>query len=226
VPGARNHGLNGAAAVAGPRVLLLGAAVLWSAVSAHAATYPRDEVITEPTPERFSVCYDFGCVSIAYLSLAPQEWVQIRARFEPPAADAAAERERVREAIALFERITGERIGTKRDKAGTFFSGESEFQMDCVDESTNTTSYLVMLERQGLLRWHRVGEIVTRGWFLFGWPHQAATLVERAGGVEWVVDSWFLDNGHPPFILPLKLWRSGWNPPPSGTPAEARQPGP
>ena len=225
MPGAGNHGLSAGADVAKRHALLLGAAVLWSAVGAHAAAYPRDEVITDPTPERFSVCYDFGCASIAQLSLAPREWAQIRARFEPPAADAAAERERVREAIALFERITGERIGTKRDKAGTFFSGESEFQMDCVDESTNTNSYLAMLERHGLLRWHRVGETVTRGWFLFGWPHQAVTLVERAGGAEWVVDSWFLDNGHPPFILPLKLWRSGWNPPRPGAPADARQPG-
>jgi hypothetical protein len=199
--------------------LLLGAALLSPAAGARAGTFPRDEVITEPTPERFSVCYDFGCASIAFVSLAPEEWAQIRSRFEPPATDAAAERERVREAIALLERITGERIGTKKDKGGTFFSGEGDFQMDCIDESTNTTYYMRMLERQGLLRWHRVGETVTRGWFLFGWPHTAATLVERDGGARWVVDSWFLDNGYPPFILPVELWRSGWNPPETAKPA-------
>jgi len=178
-------------------------------------------VVTEPTPERFSVCYDFDCKSIAYVSLTAEEWAGIRARFEPPAADAAAERERVREAIALFERITGERVGTKNDKGGTF-GAAGDFQMDCVDETTNTTYYLLMLERQGLLRWHEVGEPAMRGWFLRGWPHMAATLFERPGTARWVVDSWFLDNGEPPFVLPFQQWRRGWHPPARQNPAGAR----
>jgi hypothetical protein len=203
------------------RVWLLAAAVILPAAGTRAETFPRGDVVTDPAPERFSVCYGFGCRSIAFLSFAADEWAAIRAPFDAPAADAAAERERIREAIAQFERITGERIGTKNDKGGTF-GAAGEFQMDCVDEATNTTNYMRMLERQGLLRWHEVGELAMRGWLLFGWPHMAATLVERQERARWVVDSWFLDNGQPPFILPIHVWRGGWNPPAQQGPAEAR----
>jgi hypothetical protein len=221
LPGKQGSALIGRVRAGLADACLLAAAVLLPAAGVRAGTFPRDEVITDPTPERFSVCYDFGCRSIAYVSFTAEEWAEIRVRFDAPAADAAAERERIREAIALFERITGERVGTKNDKGGTF-GAAGEFQMDCVDETTNTTYYLRMLERQGLLRWHEVGEPAMRGWFLFGWPHMAATIVERRGAARWVVDSWFLDNGLPPFILPYELWRGGWNPPAEANPAGAR----
>jgi len=202
-------------------VHLLAAAALLTAAGVRAAPFPNEKVVTDPTPGRFSVCYDFDCKSIAYVSLTAGEWAGIRGRFDPPAADAATERERIREAIALFERITGERVGTKNDKGGTF-GASGEFQMDCVDETTNTTYYLLMLERQGLLRWHEVGEPAMRGWFLRGWPHMAATIFERQANARWVVDSWFLDNGEPPFVLPFQVWRRGWNPPEKQEPAKAR----
>ena len=50
-------------------------------------------------------------------------------------------------------------------------SKASDLQMDCIDESTNSTTYLRILAGAGLLRWHRVEARVTRGFFIFGWPH-------------------------------------------------------
>jgi hypothetical protein len=29
---------------------------------------------------------------------------------------------------------------------------------------------------------------------------------------QYAVDSWFLDNGQPPFIIPLGAWKQGWTP--------------
>lgn len=106
--------------------------------------------------------------------------------------------------------------GTWRDKGGTFNGGEG--QMDCIDESINTTLYLTMLQKFGLMRLHRVEDRATRGWFLAGWPHTTAVISEIAMNREngtyrlWAVDSWFLDNGEPPFILPLETWKAGWEP--------------
>jgi hypothetical protein len=68
-----------------------------------------------------------------------------------------------------------------------------------------------MLEKYGLLRWHRVADRATR-WSLFSWPHTTAVIEERADLRQWAVDSWFLDNGEPPFVLPLQVWRDGWKP--------------
>ncbi len=171
----------------------------------------RSDIIEAPSWEHFSVCYDNGCASLAEVSLDEAERDAIRAILLPAAADAAAERDRLRAAVAQMERFVGEKTGTSRDRGGTFnFVGDR--QMDCIDESTNTWTYLTMFRRHGLLRHHEVGDPATRGWIIFGWPHTTAVIREIASGARWAVDSWFLDNGEPPFILPLEVWRRGWRP--------------
>lgn len=192
-------------------VCVLGAC---AALDCRADVFTRPDIITDPDPAHFTVCYDGGCASLAQLKLSEAQWQRIRALFAPPAANAAEEREQIRSAIALFESFVGPMTGTSGDKGGTFQALGETGQMDCIDESTNTTIYLRMMQKYGLLRWHNVADRATR-WSLFSWPHTTAVIEERAGGRAWAVDSWFLDNGQPPFVLPLETWRSGWKPPPA-----------
>ena len=178
---------------------------------ARADVFPRDDIISDPTWQRFSVCYDNGCRSLAYVSLTRQQWEQVRAIFFPLANTAAEERQHIRAGIALMEKFAGAATGTWRDKGGTF-NFSSAGQMDCIDESINTTLYLTMFYKYGLLRHHHVADRATRGWFIFGFPHTTAVIHEDARNADWAVDSWFLDNGEPPFILPLDVWKNGWKP--------------
>ena len=192
---------------------------------ARAHIFPRDDIITDPTWQRFSVCYDGGCHSLAYVSLTQRQWKQVRAIFFPLAETAVEERRHIRAGIALMEKFAGDATGTWRDKGGTFNFG-STGQMDCTDESINTTLYLTMFYKYGMLRFHHVADRATRGWFIFGWPHTTAVVHEDARNEDWAVDSWFLDNGEPPFILPLDEWKKGWRPTacadcPPGAPEEA-----
>lgn len=182
------------------------------ALDGRADVFVRKDIITDPDPARFSVCYDNGCASLAWLQLSEEQWQRVRAVFAPPAATSAEEREQIKSAIALIETIVGEMTGTARDKGGTFPGFGQPGQMDCIDESINTTLYLTMLQKYGLLRWHNVADRATR-WSLFSWPHTTAVIEDRASRREWAVDSWFLDNGEPPFVLPLEIWRDGWKPP-------------
>ena len=176
----------------------------------------RDGVVADPLPELLIVCHGNGCRDLGFLTLTPEQWNTVRAVFFPFARDAAEERDRLRTAIALMERSAGTATGTWRDKGGSFNGGEG--QMDCLDETTNTTQYLRLLERFGLMRLHRVDTPATRGWFIGGWPHTTAAIAEVAparshdGTRQWAVDSWFLENGEPPFILPLDVWKAGWAP--------------
>ena len=190
------------------RLFLLG--LLVACTSAWADVFVRDDIIIDPEPGRFTVCHGNGCVSLAHLSLTEEQWQEIRRLFDPLPKDAEGERERLRSAIALMERFVGTATGTWRDKGGTFNGGEG--QMDCIDESINTTLYLSMFRKQGLMRHHLVEDRATRGWFLFGWPHTSAVMSEVGNGKLWAIDAWFLDNGEPPFILPLETWNSGWIP--------------
>lgn len=203
--------------MSGPPRLRANALLLWvffgliMPLHASADVFARDDIITDPVWQRFSVCYDNGCSSLSQVSLTPEQWEQVCALFFPPAETAAEERGRIRAAIALMERFVGDATGTWRDKGGTFNFGTGG-QMDCIDESINTSLYLTMFYKYGMLRHHLVHDRATRGWFIFGWPHTTAVILEQARNALWAVDSWFLDNGEPPFILPLDVWKRGWKP--------------
>lgn len=175
-------------------------------------TFVRSDIVEHPGPENFSVCHGGSCTLVSQVSLGPAHWTQIAAVFDTPARDAAEERDRIATAIARFETIVGVLTDTSDDRPENQAGRNWQSQMDCVDESTNTTTYLRVLARAGLLRWHRVEARVTRGFFLFGWPHTTAVVSELAGGARWAVDSWFFENGRPPVVVPLDLWKTGWRP--------------
>lgn len=175
-------------------------------------TFVRSDIVTDPTPGNFSVCHGGTCNIVSPVSLDAEQWGRIAVPFASPASDAGEERGRIAEAIARFEVIVGELADTADDRAENQHGQDWRGQMDCIDESTNTTTYLRLLARAGLLRWHRVEARVTRGYFIFGWPHTTAVVSELNGGAKWAVDSWFFENGKPPVIVPLELWKTGWRP--------------
>ena len=183
------------------------------ALDCRADVFVREDIITDPDPARFTICYDHGCASLARVRLDAEQWQRVRALFPAPAQTPLEERERIRSAVALLETTVGAMTGTAADKGGNWVGLGLGGQMDCIDESTNTTIYLRMLQKDGLLGWHRAEDRVTR-WSLFQWPHTTAVIEERANQRRWAVDSWFLDNGEPPFVLPLDTWRAGWKPGP------------
>ncbi|MBT4770472.1 MAG: hypothetical protein HOO00_08150 [Rhodospirillaceae bacterium] len=184
------------------------------------------------------VCHNFGCTAQSPLSLTRERFTGVMAVFEPAPSNPREERAQIRAAIAEFERLAGEDLPTYRDKGLNPNSTDAETpqvpahetvvtlvpprhyasiegQMDCIDESTNTTTYLRLLEKFGLLTFHRVKERTLRTPGLFR-QHWAATIEEIDGGAVYAVDSWFLDNGEPPYIQHLAAWKSGTSLPVDG----------
>ena len=168
-------------------------------------TLSRDEV---------PVCFHHGCDSVKWISLSDGHWRRLTRHFEPPADRPEQEREQIRRAVAEMERISGDLAGTAGDIAGDLASfGTLDPQMDCIDESSNTTTYLTLFEQAGLLRWHTVEPRAHRGYLFFGgWPHYTALVRDKLTGARWVVDSWFRDNGLPPDVVDLETWKDGWKP--------------
>ena len=189
--------------------------------------FVRASVVADPSPGRFSVCHGGTCEIVSQVALAEDQWRRVAELFAAPVAGAKQERARIAEAIARLETFAGALTGTAGDRAENGIGESWWSQMDCIDESTNSTTYLRMLASQGLLRFHRVEARVTRGFFIFGWPHTTAVISERETDARWAVDSWFHENGRPPEIVPLDLWKGGWRPgKPVATPpinADARQ---
>jgi hypothetical protein len=165
-----------------------------------------------PVGNTVFVCHAYGCSKQTRFRFADQDLATLKDVMTKSAKDgsAAEERRAVAYAIAWMETRVGEVIGTKADRPGMDFAASGDpTQQDCVDEATNTTSYLLVLARNGLLKHHTVGtpfskENLLRG--IGGWPHWTAVLQETASGQRWAVDSWIYANGENPAIVEVEKW--------------------
>ena len=163
----------------------------------------------------FQVCHDYGCAKNDTVAFGDPEWGQIRAVFAPAPQSAAEERERLRQAVGLMERLVGPKAGTEHDVAGAaIINFRRSGQMDCIDEAYNTSNYLRLFDAAGLLHWYVPGEPVRRGSFVDRWPHNTATIVERGTGATYAVDSWYGANGDLADVVPVQDWLDGWQPAP------------
>lgn len=166
-----------------------------------------------PTPEAFDYCWDHSCNRVVRLGLDPAAWSEVAAPLKPWPKSKADERKHLRKAVAAFEKRVAPLAGTIHDRGGTMTAYGAGGQLDCVDETANTTALLVMLEAEGLLRWHRPATPAGRGNLLDGlMPHRTASIVESGSGKEFAVDSWFHDNGAEPEVVAMSVWLSGWTP--------------
>jgi hypothetical protein len=69
-----------------------------------------------------------------------------------------------------------------------FLGSGDKSQQDCVDEATNTTSYLMVLDRNGLIRHHAIERPYAKD-DLSHWTHWAAVIREAGLRARFAMDS-------------------------------------
>lgn len=163
-----------------------------------------------PTPNNYSICHGHTCAKTAYIQLSPAQWATVEALFLPLPDNAQQERQQLKLAIALLETMTGKQAGTHNDRAKNDVTEGLNGQLDCIDEATNTTVYLRMISEANLMLFHQQASRTSRGGLFY--PHNTATITEIGSNTRYAIDSWFNHNGEPPAIIPLPLWKSGWEP--------------
>lgn len=134
--------------------------------------------------------------------VSPAEWRAIVALFAD-ARDGASERASIALAVAQLERIAGEQTPIGKDGRKNY--GRGVGKADCLDESTNTTTFLRLMREQRLLRYNRVMEKALRGPFQID-IHWTAVVQDLQTREKWVIDSWYNANGIPPIVQPLDDW--------------------
>lgn len=163
-----------------------------------------------PRPDGFVICYGHGCTKRAATAFTAAEWDEIAAIFAGTPESPRAERRRIAYALARAEQIIGPKTGTGDDIGGSFPGLGRPGQMDCVDEMTNTGTYLTMFEQAGFLQYYRPGRRVSQAFFGRAvWPHTVTTMYDVADGTEYVIDTWLEDSGELPYIMPFKEWDAG-----------------
>ncbi len=167
---------------------------------------------TRTTGSTVYVCRAYGCRVKTKFRFTKDDVAAIASLMNKTRRDKSAKEERraVAYAIGWMERRVGNAIGTQKDRPGMDFTASGDpGQQDCVDEATNTTSYLAVLANNKLLRHHTVSvpfakENLLRG--VSGWTHWTAVLTEVKTGQRWAVDSWIYANGENPAIVEAEKW--------------------
>jgi hypothetical protein len=165
-----------------------------------------------PENNRIFVCSAYGCRTQTGFTFTPTDIVKLRSLMAEPkkGGSPAEERRIIARTLAWMEKRVGDVVGTSADRPGDDVLGLGDpTQMDCVDVATNLTSYLLVLERNKLLRHHAVGAVfvkedLRRGWS--GWPHYAAIVVENQSKQRYAVDGWKLASGKEPEIVEAEKW--------------------
>lgn len=162
-----------------------------------------------PQDTRIIACHGYGCARRQVVSVDGAWLSRASALLKAGRASPAAERSALAQVVSSYTAYLATSIGGRPDIPGSpaRMSGVHG-QMDCLDETANTTSLLLVLEEKGLLSHHQVEQPESRGFFLDGrYPHYSAVITEKGSGQEWAVDPWRRAPGQRPEILPLNQWR-------------------
>ncbi len=152
----------------------------------HYATFS----VPPPKEATVHVCHAYGCKMQTKFTFHAQDLkdlATLMAKTRGTAPDTPDEERRaIAYAIGWMETRVGHVIGTKDDRPGMDFTGPGDpTQQDCVDEATNTTSYLNVLSNAGLLKHHTVGFPFAKDNYLrgvSGWTHWTAVVIEKPFG--------------------------------------------
>ncbi|MFC4172131.1 hypothetical protein ACFOYU_08680 [Microvirga sp. GCM10011540] len=180
---------------------------------AHAAQTAQawfgEQGYVPPAQTRIIACHGYGCARRMALVVDAALLTRARGALRGARTSPEAERKAIGDVVRSYTAYLARQFGGRPDLPGSppQMSGVHG-QMDCLDESANTTSLLLVLQDQGLLVHHRVQRPQSRGFFIDGrYPHTTAVIGERKTGREWAVDPWGMAPGQRPDILPIAAWR-------------------
>jgi hypothetical protein len=174
---------------------------------------------TNPTPAHFTVCHGFNCVERKAVTLNDDQWRRVAATFKPAAKNARQERQQIARAVALVETYVGPQAGIAArqwtHKGMYVLPNLGDLtQIDCVDASVNTWTYMTMMERAGMFRFHKVAQLSYAGSFTDPDLRNTAVLQEIDGS-HFAIDASLVDHGVPPLVMPLTVWLDTWPPSPA-----------
>ena len=166
-----------------------------------------------PTLSGFTVCHGFYCAERSPASISEDQWRRVTAIFKTRAKDARAERHQISRGVAMIQTIVGPQTGTNahqwtHKKMYVLPNGGDLTQMDCIDTSVNTWTYMTLMERSGLFAYHRVAPLSYA-------PLRNTAVLGEVNGGYFAIDTSLVDVGVPPPIMPLTVWLGSWPPDPA-----------
>jgi hypothetical protein len=184
--------------------------------------------VTSPLPPEYlihpdgsvtlRICYNSSCATTEAMTFSASDMAYVREQIAICPDDTLRDRlQRLRIAVWKMEVLAQKHQPIlANDRAVNDEEYGIEGRTDCVDNSSNTTTFLRILEDLGDLPGWSVASPQVRHVFDFNLVHWSAVVIDQKSGEPWTVDSWFRPNGHLPIVLPLSDWQNeaiGWAPP-------------
>jgi len=164
------------------------------------------------------ICFNWSCARRQTITFTPEDIALLR-RNMAACPDASLQDRLQRLRIGIWQMgLLAQKYqpALANDQAINDFDGEVEGRMDCVDITSNTTTFLHILRDLGQLPGWQVSAPEVRGFFDITAVHWTAVITDLETGLPWSVDSWFRPHGHLPMVMPLANWideEKAWEPP-------------
>lgn len=208
---------------------LVGHADLISAASSPMNLYDNEQgSVSHPLPPEYliepdgsvtlRICYNWSCARRETMTFSSSDMALLKEHIATCSG------------TSLYDRLQQVRIGVwqmellaemnqpllANDLAINDFEVAIKGGTDCVDNSSNTTTYLNILSEIGELPGWTVSLPKVRKRFDVTAVHWTAVIIDTESGLPWSVDSWYRPNGHLPMVMPLQSWideKKAWEPP-------------
>ena len=179
---------------------------------------PPEYVIHRDGSVTLRICFNWSCVSRQTMTFTPNDMALLKRHMALcPSTSLQYRLQHVRIGIWQMELLAQKyQPLLANDLAINDFEEEVEGRMDCIDNTSNTTTYLHILRDIRELAGWTVSSPKVRNLFDITAVHWTAVIIDTESGLPWSVDSWYRPNGHLPMVMPLPSWideKKAWEPP-------------
>lgn len=179
---------------------------------------PPDYVINTDGSVTLRICFNWSCARRQTITFTPDDMTLLERHIAAcPGATLHDRLQRVRIGIWQMELLARKyQPLLDNDLAINDFEAQIQGRMDCVDNASNSTTYLHILRDIGELAGWTVSSPRVRSRFDVTAVHWTAVIIDTETELPWSVDSWYRPNGHLPMVMPLRSWfdkKKGWEPP-------------
>jgi hypothetical protein len=202
--------------------LIMAALLLLISSAAHGASVssplPPKYVINTDGSVALRICFNWSCARRQIVVFTPND-IEILKRNLAfcPGASLHDRLQRIRIGIWQMELLAQKyQPLLANDLAINDFESQVDGRMDCIDNVSNTTTYLHILRDIRELSGWTVSSPKVRHLFDITAVHWTAVIIDTETGLPWSVDSWYRPNGHLPMVMPLPSWiekKKAWEPP-------------
>jgi hypothetical protein len=164
------------------------------------------------------ICFNWSCLRRQILTFTPEDMVAVKEQLRLCPSNNFHDRvQRLRIGVWQMELLAMKyQPLLANDRAVNESEHGIEGRTDCIDNSTNTTTFLRILQDLQQLPGWSVSTPQVRHRFSIHQVHWTAVVIDAESDTPWSADSWYRPHGHLPMVMPLSSWsdeKLSWEPP-------------